>query len=354
MEPPFFSEPPVDDPRPGLRRETTWQFMQRSTWSRATEVRAFYNDALAALPPASRKPIMDALKAGRTESATLEIVVGRFLQFRGATALDHEPETNGRRVDWRATFPDGVLHVEALAPVYNAASGEMARRHDRLLDVLEARVPDGWWLMPFHLPPLEGHAPLRPFKALADELLAQLPPADSVEKGAIVRLRSRLPEGRVEFTALRASGAGGLGGAAILTHWDNSEHVIREAWADRRKRKQGRSVPPPALLAIPGGFLGADLESFEMALFGRDVRPGREPDGAMAIDRDPPWAGVLAFPAVGVARVLDPVLLVAPAYTGPLPSAVERLEVRRLTGEGLSRQAARDRDVMAGMRFAEP
>lgn len=50
MDRPFFPEPEQSDPRPGRRRETTWQFMHRSTWSRASEVRAFYNAALAALP----------------------------------------------------------------------------------------------------------------------------------------------------------------------------------------------------------------------------------------------------------------------------------------------------------------
>lgn len=84
MEPPFFPEPAEPDPRPGLRRETTWQFLHRSTWSRAAETRAFYNDAVAALPHASRKPIMDALAAGRTESAMFEMVVGRFCWSRAS------------------------------------------------------------------------------------------------------------------------------------------------------------------------------------------------------------------------------------------------------------------------------
>ena len=158
MDPFFFPEPIEPDLRPGLRRETTWKFLHRSTWSRAAEIRAFYNHALAALPPESRKPIIDALAAGRTESALFEIVVGRFLQLRGALSLEHEPESGGRHVDWRATFPDGILHVEAMVPVYNAESEEKASRHDRLLDLLEGRVPYGWFLLPFHLPALAGHA----------------------------------------------------------------------------------------------------------------------------------------------------------------------------------------------------
>jgi hypothetical protein len=326
--------------------------MHRSTWTRAAEIRAFYNNALAALPPESHKPIIRALAAGRTESALFEIVVGRFLQLRGALRIAHEPESRGRHVDWRATFPDGVIHVEALVPLYNAESGQKASRHDRLLDLLEDLVPNGWHLLPFHLPALMGHAPLHPFRMLAEELLAQIPPSDSVLPGTAVHLHGRLPEGRVEFTALRSRGPGGLGGGAMIAHVDNSVSVVREAWENRRKRKQGRSVPPPALLALAGGFLGADLEDFEMALFGRDVGAGREPDGVMAIEKDPPWAGVLAFPAVSPASVADPVVFVAPGYKGPLPTPIDRLEVRRLEPTGLVVLKAQDRDVMADMRFA--
>jgi len=354
MDPQAFPEPAQPDDRPGLRGETTWNFLHRSTWARAVEIRAFYNDALAALPSVSRKPIMDAMRAGRGEGTLLELLVGQFLQLRGATQLDHEPEQGGRRVDWRAIFPDGALHVEAMAPIYNAGSGETSARHQRLLKVLEHRVPSGWWLMPFRLPAIPGHAPLKMFRDLADQLLAQIPPADTMAPGAIVNLTGQLPDGRVAFTALRANGPGGLGGGAMITHYDDSETVIRKAWTDnRRKRAQGRSVPPPTLLAMAGSFLSADLEDFEMALFGRDVRRGREPDGAMVEPR-PPWSGVLAFPTVSPAGTPDPVLFVAPGYAGAFPSAVARLEVRRLGDGGLVVDAARDADVMSGVRWAQP
>jgi hypothetical protein len=350
---PFFPEPTIPDPRPGLRREMTWRFLHRSTWSRATEIRAFYNEAVAALPAGSHKPLLDAIRAGRSESALLEIVVGRFLQLRGASRLEHEPAGGRRRVDWRASFPDGVVHVEAMVPVYNAASREAVARHDRLLDVLEPRIPRGWWLLPSDLPAIAGNASLRAFRELADALLARIPPAELAPAGSVVHLRGRLDGARVGFLALRATGRGGLGGGAMISHFDDSEQVIRGAWADKRKREQGRSVPHPRFLAMAGSFLGADLEDFEMALFGRDLRIGRRPDGAMVED-DPPWSGVLAFPAVSPAGVPDPVLFVAPGFAGPLPAAVERLEVRRLTAIGLDIREARDSDVMAGMRWASP
>jgi hypothetical protein len=342
------------DPRPGLRGETTWQFLHRSTWERATETRAFYNESLAVLPASSRQPILRALAAGRTESALLEMLVGRFLQLRGALELEHEAGDQRRKVDWKATFWDGSLHVEAFMPVYNASSGETARRHERLLDVIEQRIPDGWWVIPFHLPAVSGHAPLRQFRKVVDDLLAQLPPAESVPSDSAIRLFGIVQEHRIEFTAVRASGQGGLGGGAMISHFDNSEQVIRAAWSNRRKRAQGRSVPAPALLALAGSFMGPDVEAFDNALFGRDARTSERPDGAMVAEARPPWSGVLVFPTISPAIAPDPILFVAPSYTGPLPAAVARLEVHRLEGHRIDVRPATDRDVSSGMRWAKP
>jgi hypothetical protein len=313
------------------------------------ETRAFYNHALAKLPPASRVPMMRALAAGAAQSVLLEMLVGRFLQLRGAVDLQHEPEINGRHVDWRATFVDGPAYVEAMAPVYNAESAEKMRRHERLLGVVEELAPNGWWLMPFHLPALPGEASLRPFRALVERLVATLPVQQSTGEAASIHLDGDLPEGRVGITAMRATGSGGLGGGAIVAHFDNSEVVIRNAWMNPRKRRQGRSVPPPAFLALAGSFIGADLEDFDNALFGRS---GGSMDGVMTRERNPPWAGVIAFPSISPASATDPVLFVAPAYSGAIPAALRRLEVRRLVADTVHVQAAEDHDVMKGIRWA--
>lgn len=357
-----FPEPAVPDERPGLRLETRAAFLARSTWDRAAQTRAFYNDALAALPLACSQRLCQRLAnpAEDTESPTFELIVGRFLQLRGAKELECEPEGGRRRVDWRATFPDGLLYTEAMVPVYNAPRGVAARRHQRLLDVIEPRVPEGWWVIPFRLPPLSGSAPLGPFTRVVDDLLAQLPSAATVDPSDVRRLEGRFPGtewwGQPEvgiMAATTTSGPGGLGGGAIVASFDDSRLRVANAWRDKRKREQGRSVPPPAVLAMQGGFGGADLEDFEAALFGLDIRGGRRPDGAMVRDQNPPWAGVLAFPTVSPARVVDPVLFVAPTYSSTFPAALERLEVRRLVDGLVEVQDARDRDVMDGMRWAQ-
>jgi hypothetical protein len=349
----YFPEPSQPDDTYARRRETRASFLARSRWDRAAETRAFYNHSLAALPERCAEALHRRLRADNTEAPTFEMMVGRFLQLRGAAGLDCEEAGPGRHPDWRATFPDGsMLHVEATVPVYNAVAGTQVRRHDRLLDALEERVLAGWWLNALHLPDLPESAPLRPFKAEVERLLAMAPPASSVKPGDRVELRGEVWDQRLELSLVRTEKAGGLGLQGGIAYFDNSELRIIAVWNDKRKRAQGRSVLPPALLAIQGGFGGADLEDFANALFGRDVNGGVEPTGVM-IEDDPPWAGVLAFPSLSPAGAGQPVLFVAPRYAGPrLPAALKRLEVHRLVGNSVAVEPARDQDAWHGMRWA--
>lgn len=102
---PCFPEPTNPDERVSQRRETRAEFLRRSTWSVAVETRAFYNEALAALPDPCRDRLCQRLAspAEETDATTFELVVGRFLQLRGAAEVACEPEgagagwTGGRR-----------------------------------------------------------------------------------------------------------------------------------------------------------------------------------------------------------------------------------------------------------------
>lgn len=243
QRPPCFPEPTTADPRPGLRREALAQFLARSTWSRAVETRAFYNAALTALPERCGEGLCRRLASTTddTEAATFELIVGRFLQLRGAEELECEPEAPGRRVDWRATFPDGVLHVEAMVPVYNAMMGVTVRKHQRLLDVVEKRIPEGWWVIAGRLPALSESAPLGPFTRVVEELIGQLPPAHTVRPDDSRRLEGSLPGSHhdaevVLIAGPATSGPGGLGGGAVVGYMDDSRLRIAAAWANRRKR----------------------------------------------------------------------------------------------------------------------
>ena len=350
----YFPEPTEPDDTPARRRETRAQFLARSTWDRAAETRDHYNHALAALPEACADALYQRLVAESTEASTFEMLVGRFLQLRGATSLECEPDGPGRRPDWRATFPDGTVHVEATVPVYNAGAGDELRRQDRLLEYLEQRAPEGWWLNALHLPDISESVPLGPFKTEVDRLLASAPLNGSAMPGDRVELRGRVYDQRLELSLLRTEKQGGLGIQGGTAYFDNSELRIIAIWHEKGKREQGRSVPPPAVLAIQGGFAGADLEDFTNALFGRDVERGTAASGVM-LEADPPWAAVLAFLSVSPAGAADPVLFIGPRYDGPaLPAALQRLEVHRLGPSGIEVQPAQDTDVWRGMRWAQP
>jgi hypothetical protein len=214
---PCFPEPTAPDPTPARRLEPMASWLGRSTWSRAREVRRFYHENLAALPADASAALCRRLQSARYDDATFELIVGRFLQLRGATELTWEPEgtggPNGRRVDWRATFPDGVLYVEAMVPVYNAGAGETMRRRARLLAVIEDAVPHGWWIMPHRVPRLDQNVSIRRFRQTVTAMLAQLPDPRTASRDRPVELHDISAGEYVELAAFPASPgkAGGLG-----------------------------------------------------------------------------------------------------------------------------------------------
>lgn len=206
----FFPEPTEPDDTPGRQGESRADFLARSTWDRAAETRAFYNHALAALPASCAKALYRRFLADETAATTFEMVVGRFLQLRGAKVLECEPAREGARPDWRATFRDGTVHVEATVPVYNASAGKEMARRERLLQVLEERAPDGWWLHAFAMPDIDGAVSLKPFKAEVDRLLATAPPTDATMPGEQVELRGQVYDQRLELSLWRTGMKGGV------------------------------------------------------------------------------------------------------------------------------------------------
>lgn len=103
---PCFPEPTTDDPTVGRERETRGAFLRRSTWERARDMRRFYNENLAALPPEAAAKLCRALHRDRTEATHFELVVGRLLQILGAEVEYEAPGKQGRKVDWLAHFQE--------------------------------------------------------------------------------------------------------------------------------------------------------------------------------------------------------------------------------------------------------
>jgi hypothetical protein len=125
-----------------------------STTLRAQVARAFLNRQLEALPPEIAAALCHRIRVDPFDQAYFELVVGRFLQLLGAT-LDYEPVgANGRKVDFRATFPDGSVYVEATSPEYNRESARDVRHQGPLLDIIEDEAPGGWSVAVWELPNL--------------------------------------------------------------------------------------------------------------------------------------------------------------------------------------------------------
>jgi hypothetical protein len=316
----------------------------------AVGLRRFINDMIADLPSRIADEICGHVRSDPTDRTIFELMVSRFLRVRGASEVDapHRTERD-RRVDWRAVFDDGILHVEATVPNYDPDSTDLIRRRARLLNVIEDRMPSGWTAIVRRVPNIGDDERLGPFKNLVRDLYNQLPDPARVPPDGIYLLSGSLDQGPLRLGMLPKQYPGRrIGAGPAYAVYPDAELRISAVWDDDRKRQQGRSAPPPAVLAIRGTW-GTDLNAFANGLLGRDLS-----SGPMATDRNPPWASVVAFREFWHAGAkYDPVFLPSPYYNGPIPGAIARLETYQAVGGRLEMVPATDSNVLAGFSFAK-
>lgn len=192
-----FPEPNITDvtddtwARPG---ESMPSWLQRSARSGAVEVRAFVNRNIACLPESVRSRFCHALKV-RWSSALFELVVARALQLLGAS-IEVEPKAaSGRHPDFRATFQDRVIIVEAMAPAFDQQIKREEKVHDELKPVIEQCVPDGWSIFLISLPLI---GPSESKKALK-EGLKQIFPASLTAEDHGRQISIKLDQGVLSF-----------------------------------------------------------------------------------------------------------------------------------------------------------
>lgn len=114
----YFPEPGIpDESWPGWD-ETAVEWLTRSTQPSAQAVREFLNRSLACFAPKHAKGLAKKLH-GNFQSHFFEVVVGRYLQVLGAEVVPEPLGTNNTRIDFRATFPDGVISVECVSKRLN-------------------------------------------------------------------------------------------------------------------------------------------------------------------------------------------------------------------------------------------
>jgi len=337
----WFPEPSRDDGSAAHRGEPTADWLKRSTHPRAKAARRFLNENLRALPP-EHQPTLYRMLRERWHSAFFELIVGRTLQTLGATIQVEPGGANDIRVDFVAHFPDGIVAVEAISPIFGSEVGETVKRRNPLLDIVESESPPDLWVMVSSLPDLGPQDSRKRFRSTVRKLLAEAQAVGSYP----VDIAEDLPEGTVSLTLVKkgaeVSSGRSVGIEPALTTWDDTDQRVRRAVA--RKRRQGREVVGPALIAVHATGIASSYEEVDMALFGRDVTTvdssrqvmstGFEPDGVFTSGSgEPTWAAALAFLNVGFLGGPDPVLYLHPRFRGQLPGALLTLERRRYDAE---------------------
>src|SRR6266511_1128825 len=118
----YFPEPDVPDLTWGRYQDSGRQldWLARSTLKQAIRIREFLNRSLGELGPVAGAGLAHRFRHDPPFGRVFfEMIVGRFLQVLGAT-VEHQPHgLGGVNVDWRATFRDGPIYVEATSPAYN-------------------------------------------------------------------------------------------------------------------------------------------------------------------------------------------------------------------------------------------
>jgi hypothetical protein len=117
--------------------------LARSTSPSAQSIRAFLNRNLGALSEKHREPLARRIGADWL-AAVFAFIVARTLMLLGGSLEVEPPSPSGTRRDFRATFPDGVAHVEATAPLVEGATGATLKRHYPLYDLIAEATPPGW------------------------------------------------------------------------------------------------------------------------------------------------------------------------------------------------------------------
>lgn len=337
--------PPRRADRTYRKGENPIEFLRRSTAPTATRIRRFVNGNLARMPVSARPGLCRALRTpGRFHETNLELILGRTLQELGATELEYEPrQASGKKPDYLATFDDGVVFADARHPDWNAELVRQQRAYDRLIEIIEEEIPPGWSFGVDRLPRIGLSQKVGLFRTAIRSAFTAMPcPAPGI------RLAVTSPDPDVPFELeLRAprledwrAWTAGPGSASFVAP------ELRILAALKAKREQLRHLPHPAVVAL-GGSLGAGLDDYEIALFGRtighvdargrEVRQSFDHSGAFAkrgSGSSPTIAAVLAFTGMDLTAGRDPVLFLHPRFQGRLPAGLLRLEVRTLTPQG--------------------
>lgn len=260
-------------------------------------------------------------------------MVGRYLQVLGAEVEPEPVGSNGTRIDFRATFPDGIVSVECVSKRFNLEAQKTQQRYGKMASMLDAVGPIRWAIRLDQLPGADSAYEFQPYVDAAQLWYTTLP--EPQEGGPRFGFTHDGDVGLMVIEAIpfpKGTEPNHLGPA--VGFMDDSVQRLNYALVDEQKRKQALGAIPPVVLAIDCPFMGPDNSDFDRALFGNTVdHRGFDPphesvgisfdsSGLLVADRNVPFAGVLAFIKMSMIGARDPVLYLNPHQRWKWPTAL--------------------------------
>lgn len=361
----WLPEPETPDESYADRGEHTLDWLGRCTNLKARECRRFLNENLSQLPAHLQNAIRNAAYH-RWKSALFELIVARILQELGATIELEQTNSEGRKPDFTARFPDETIIVEAVSPVFNADAGETIKNREPLFRIIESNIPKGWDVGVWELPKIGPNDSRKEFEKTVKQMLSMSPPVEGAEDAEDIELVAQISTGMIRLHLWPCKKKSRrLMWEAPITAWDNSKERIRSAV--RKKRSQVRSSNNPVLLAIEASGISSEFEDFDQALYGHTYESynirrqleeiGFKSDGVFNTrsNKPPTYAGILAFVNVGLWGGPAPILYNHPRFIGNLPESVLELEQHRYdkVSNAIQVVPAKRKDLMQRLNFVQ-
>lgn len=337
----WFPRPEKPDPTYARSDEWTVSWLRRSTLPLADDCREFLNRNLSLLPDDCSDGIFNHLRHQQHHrDGFFELVVARTLQELGAD-IECEPENpiDRSRVDYAATFPEGVVFVEAVSPELDKELGAVLKRESPLTQLIKDNVPPGWAADVKELPKVGPDESKRQVKALLQRKMNMSPPTRDDDE---VEVRGSFEQGDLRVILFPQSRYGlsadtKIAASNLIEYFPNDHAALLGAL--QRKYRQLRNLDGTCLVALNMFSTTASRDDLDRALFGtsvtqsdrswNEVRRYRRRDGLFAGGAgESTISGVLAFPEVGFLRCSDPVLWVHRRFEGMFPRALNDLETR--------------------------
>jgi hypothetical protein len=248
----WFPRPEKPDPTYARPDEGTVSWLRRSTLPLADDCREFLNRNLSVLPEGCPEGIFKHLRHEQHyRDGFFELVVARTLQELGAD-IECEPENpiDRSRVDYAATFPDGVVFVEAVSPELDKELGAILERDVPLRQLIKDNVPPGWAADVWELPNVGPDESKRHIKAFLQREMGIPPPTDDDEE---VEIRGAFEQGALRVVLFPQSRHGLSADTKIAMYnpggyWPNDQAVLPRAV--KRKYKQLSNLDGTSLVAL--------------------------------------------------------------------------------------------------------